>query len=133
MSEENVATIARGYEIFDATGDFPVELMDPDFVWDMSKFGGWPERELYPGIEGAREFLAQWLEAWDDWKVELKMLLDAGEKVVAIVHQQGRSKATGLPVDMEFAQVWSLQQGRQIRMEMYADTDEALKAVGLSG
>lgn len=131
MSEENVEIIGKGYEQFDATGDFSAELMHPNFVWDMSKFDGWPEQELYHGVEGAREFLARWLEAWDDWKVELKALRDAGEKVVAIMHQQGRSRATGLPVDMEFAQVWSLQQGLQIRMEMYADTDEALKAVGL--
>jgi len=54
----------------------------PNFVWDMSKFDGWPEQELYHCVEGAREFRARWLEAWDDWKVDLKALRDAGEKVV---------------------------------------------------
>jgi ketosteroid isomerase-like protein len=97
----------------------------------MSRFDGWPERDVYHGVEGAREFLASWLDAWDDWKVELRELRDAGEKVIAIMHQQGRSKTTGLPVDMEFAQVWSVREGLQIRMEMYANTGEALKAVGL--
>jgi ketosteroid isomerase-like protein len=115
VSEENVEIIGRGYARFDATGDFPTELMHPDFVWDMSKFDGWPEQDLYHGVEGAREFLTSWLDAWDDWKVELRELRDAGEKVI----------------DMEFAQVWTLRDGLQIRMEMYADTGEALKAVGL--
>ena len=39
--------------------------------------------------------------------------------------------ATGLPVEMHFAQVWTVRDGRQTRMEMYADPDEALRAVGL--
>ena len=57
---------------------------------------------------------------------------DAGEdKVVAVVRQRGRSKTSGLPVDMLFAQVFTIQDGKETRMEMYSDPDEALKAVGL--
>jgi ketosteroid isomerase-like protein len=44
---------------------------------------------------------------------------------------RGRSKTTGLPVDMSFAQVFTVRDGKQTRMEMYADPAEALKAVGL--
>jgi hypothetical protein len=35
-------------------------------------------------------------------------------------------------VDMYFAQVFTVREGKQMRMEMYADPDEALKAVGLA-
>jgi ketosteroid isomerase-like protein len=52
--------------------------------------------------------------------------------VVAIVSQRGRSKATGIPVDMRFAQVWSLRDGLAFRMQMYASVEEALEAAGLS-
>ena len=64
--------------------------------------------------------------------LEVEGLHDAGEKVVAVLRQRGRSKATGLPVDMHFAQVWTLRAGRQARMEMYADPVEALAAAGLA-
>jgi ketosteroid isomerase-like protein len=131
MSEENLETIRRGYEHFISTGEFRAETMHRDFVWDMSTFRGWPERESYAGIEGAREFMAEWLEAWDDWELELEELRDAGENVVAIVRQRGRSKATGVPVDMHFAQVWVMQDGKQLRMQMYASPEEALEATGL--
>ena len=97
----------------------------------MSTFGNWPERQTYEGIEGAREFLADWTSAWEDWRLEVKELLDAGDEVVAIVHQSGRSKATGLEVDMDFAQVWTVEGGRETYMRMYSDTDEAVRAVGL--
>ena len=104
-----------------------------DFVWDMSNFRGWPEQQTYEGVEGAREFLRDWLEAWDDWELQVEALHDAGDKVVVIVRQRGRSKTRGLPVDMAFGQVWTIRDGKSARMEMYADPVEALEAVGLSG
>jgi ketosteroid isomerase-like protein len=132
MSEANVEVIRRGYEHFAATGDMHGEITTPDFVWDMSKFRGWPEQQTYEGVEGARSFLRDWTEAWDDWSIELVELHDAGEQVVAVMHQRGRSKTTGLDVDMSFAQVWTVRDGKQARMEMYAEAAEALEAVGLS-
>ena len=131
MSQENVDTLRRAYEHFIATGEFSGQFA-PDFVWDMSTFHNWPERQTYEGIEGARQFMADWLEAWDDWELELEELRDAGESVVAIVRQRGRSKATGLPVDMHFGQVWEVRDGKNLRMRMYASPDEALDAAGLA-
>jgi ketosteroid isomerase-like protein len=132
MSAENVATVQRGYDHVIATGELLMEIAHPDFVWDMSTFRGWPEQKTYEGTEGARQFLAEWTSAWEDWQLELRELIDAGDEVVAIVHQSGRAKTTGLPVDMDFAQLWSFRDGKQIRMRMYADPDEALRAAGVA-
>jgi ketosteroid isomerase-like protein len=128
-----VEIVRRAYEQFRVTGQFVAEIVTPDFVWDMSKFRGWPEQQVYEGIEGARTFLREWTAAWDEWELELDALHDAGEKVVAILRQRGRSKLTGMPVEMSLAQVWTLDQGKQTRMETYSDPTEALKAVGLAG
>ena len=121
--------IRSGYEHWIATGEFRGDL-HPDFVWDMSSFRGWPEQKIYPGIEGARQFNAEWGDAWDEWEVEVEDYIDAGERVVVIVHQRGRSKATGVPVDMRFGQVWTLRDGQSIRMQMYASPEEAIEATG---
>jgi len=132
MSEENVEVVRRGYEHFGATRDFREDVIHRDFVWDMSTFRGWPERKTYPGLEGAREFIADWTDSWEDWELDLEELLDAGgDRVLAILHQRGRSKATGLTVEMDFAQLWTVRDGKQVRMEMYADPAEAREAAGL--
>lgn len=133
MSRENVQIVQAGFEHFRITGDFLEELIAPDFVWDMSKFSGWPEQHVYEGINGARSFIAEWSAAWDDWQLDVEGLHDAGDKVVAVVRQRGRSKRTGMPVDMSFAQVFTLREGKQTRMEMYADPDDALTAAGIKG
>ena len=128
MSQENVEAMRRGYERFAATGEIRAQ---PDFVWDVSRLG-WPDKQIYFGAEGANQFIAEWADAWDGWELEAEEFFDAGESVVVIVNQQGRSKATGIPVDMRFAQVWSFRDGQAIRMQMYSSVDEALEAAGLS-
>lgn len=132
MSHENVEIVRGGYQRFRITGQFDAEIATPDFVWDMSNFHGWPEQQVYVGVEGAETFLSDWASAWDDWELELEGLRDAGDKVLALVRQRGRSKGAGMPVDMYFAQVWTLRDGKEARMEMYSDPSEALKAVGLA-
>jgi ketosteroid isomerase-like protein len=132
MSRENVEIVQRGIEQFRATGRFFGENVTPDFAWDMSNFQGWPEHQVYEGIEGAEAFLSEWTAAWDDWEVDLEALHDAGDKVVALMRQRGRSKSAGMAVDMSFAQVWTLRDGKQARMEMFSESNEALKAVGLA-
>ena len=132
MSEENVEIVRRGFEHFIRTGDFLEDSVTPDFAWDMSTFTGWPEKQTYEGLEGAREFMRAWLDAWEDWELELEELRDAGDKVVAILRQRGVAKSTGLEVDMHMAQVFTLRDGKQARMEMYATPEEGLAAVGLS-
>jgi ketosteroid isomerase-like protein len=129
MSEENVEIMRRGYAHFLATGEIRAH---PDLVWDVSHLG-WPDQQMYAGVEGAMQFNAEWADAWDGWELAVEDYLDAGERVVVVITQRGRSKSTGIPVDMRFAQVWTLREGRAIRMEMYASVDEALEAVGLSG
>jgi ketosteroid isomerase-like protein len=131
MSEENVEIVRDGLGRFAATREFPAERVTGDFVWDMSNFHGWPEQQVYEGAGGARAFLKEWTDAWEDWEIEIDALHDAGDKVVALMRQRGRSKAAGTPVEMSFAQVWTLRDGKEARMEMYSDRAEALEAAGL--
>ena len=132
MSQENVEIVRESYEHFQATGQFDPKFTDPEFVWDMSTFGHWPGQQEYHGVEGARKFLDEWLEAWDDWELRLEELHDAGDQVVAIVRQRAQSKAMGVPVDMTMGQVFTLRDGKQVRMQMYPEPSEALEAAGLS-
>jgi ketosteroid isomerase-like protein len=132
MSEENVDIVRDGLGRFAATRQFPAERVTADFTWDMSNFHGWPEQQVYEGADGARAFLREWTSAWEDWEIEIDALHDAGDRVVALMRQRGRSKAAGTPVEMSFAQVWTLRDGKEARMEMYSDPAEALEAVGLS-
>ena len=131
MPDGNLELVRRGFDRFVSTGDFDERIIAPDFVWDMSTFGGWPERLEYHGIEGAREFMRDWVENWEEWTLEVQSLHERDDKVVAVLRQRGRSRTTGLEVDMTFGQVFTIRDGKQVRMEMYADPAEALAAAGI--
>jgi ketosteroid isomerase-like protein len=133
VSRDNLEIVQTAYEQFATTGQLDAEIATEDFVWDMSNFHGWPEQQIYEGVGGARTFLADWTAAWDDWELQIDALHDAGDKVVAVLRQRGQSKVAGMPVEMSFAQVWTLRDGKEARMDMYSDVAEALKDAGLEG
>jgi ketosteroid isomerase-like protein len=125
----NLDLVRGGYERFGATGELQADILAPEFVWDMSHFLGWPEEQTYEGIEATRAFLTTWADTWDDWKLELESLQEAGDHVLAIVRQSGRAKTSGMQVDMRFAQLWTIRDGKQARMDMYSEVDEAIRAL----
>ena len=66
-----------------------------------------------------------------NWEVEVEALHDAGDKVVAIVRQRGRSKTSGLHVVMAFGQVFTPSgMANSARMEMSGTTPRPWKPWG---
>lgn len=133
MSRENMETLRGGFEWFRKNGRFPAHLATPDFIWDMSHFHGWPDQAVYEGLQGVDDFFAEWGGAWDDWTIDIEATHDAGDKVVAILRQRGRSKMSGVLTEMSMAMVWTFRDGKETRADVYSDLREALQAVGLAG
>jgi ketosteroid isomerase-like protein len=132
MSEENVDILRRVLAFYETTGEHLTESYASDFVWDMSNYRGWPEQAIYEGIDGMRRFLAEWSRVFD-WEYEVESLHDAGDRMVTIVSQRGRTSSAGPAVEMCNGLVWTLRDGKIVRVENYADPDEALRAAGLPG
>jgi ketosteroid isomerase-like protein len=131
VSQENVETLRDAYEWVRVNGRFPAHLAVPDFVWDMSHFHGWPDQQVYEGVQGAEDFFADWGSVWDAWEPAVEGLHDVGDKVVAILRVRGRSKMSATPIEMSMAHVVTFRGDKQARTDNYSDPREALKAVGL--
>ena len=119
------------YEWVRVKGTFPAHLATPDFIWDLSRFHGWPDQQVYEGVQGAEDFFADWGSVWDSWEPAVEAMRDAGDKVVAILRVRGRSKMGGAPVEMSMAHVVTFVDGKQTRTDNYSDPHETLKSVGL--
>jgi ketosteroid isomerase-like protein len=130
MSQENLERFRAVYDHAARTGELPRESLHPEFVWDMTTFRGAILPGTYEGVDGANAFLAEWLEGFEEWSFEAEEVFDAGDQVVAIVRQRGKTKH-GPEVEARFAQVWTFRDRLIARMEMYADRNEALEAAGL--
>ena len=134
MSQENVEIVRELLESFDArTHSHAFEVYDPDIEWDASRHPALDLAGVYRGHEGVREFWRGWLSAWETISFEVVDLVDAGDKVAAVIHQRNRGRATGMEVDVApYALVFTFQQGKVIRWCIYPDIAEALEALGLS-
>jgi ketosteroid isomerase-like protein len=64
----------------------------------------------------------------------LEELIDAGDKVVARVTMRGRGKESGAEVEMRVFSIWTLRNGKVVRVVGgYRDRSEVLAAAGLQG
>jgi ketosteroid isomerase-like protein len=108
-----------------------IELLDPEIVWDVSRVE-LPDGASYTGRSELRSFVEAWEEGFESDHVAAQEIVDGGDRVVVSVHHRGRGKISGIEIDQTFAMVWTLRDGRAVRMDMYPTQDEALKAAGLS-
>ena len=131
MSQENVEIVRRCCEAFNR-GDHEAALgaLDPTIEYDLRHF---PDGRVYHGREGVREAFRIWLGTWEDYRQEQEEFIDAGDEVVVCVREHGRGKGSGLELARATFGVWTLNDGRAVRIRFYGTKVEALAAVGLSG
>jgi ketosteroid isomerase-like protein len=132
MSRENVELVRKLYRVYNerSFAEHP-DLVDPDVVWDMSRVA-LPDATSLTGRAELPEFIDTFERSFAYESMEPREILDAGDRVVVVVHQRGRGKLSGIEVEQTFAMVWTLRDGRAIRMDIYPTLQEALEAVGLS-
>jgi ketosteroid isomerase-like protein len=135
MSRENVELVRGAYEAFNQGGVEAVikDYWSPEIVWNVLPMGI-PGLGLYRGYDEARSFFDDWFGAFpfDEWEAEVEELLDAGDRVVAMVTQRGRGRASGVAAELEMGQVVTVRDGKIIRLDIYPDRNQAFEAAGLS-
>jgi ketosteroid isomerase-like protein len=128
VSRENVELVRRGYAAWNA-GDLEsvIDSLDPEVEWQGHPM--LPE----PGPHHGREAVRRWLEdlrgTWSAFSADPAELVDAGDAVVALVRMAGRGRGSGVEVSGGVdVHVWTLGQGRAIRLQMYQGDEAASKA-----
>jgi uncharacterized protein len=128
MSAPNVNAVRAVYEQW-ARGNFRagVELYDPEAT--LVQRPEFPEAGTYTGTAEIADYMRTFLEAWDRVTIAAEELIEAGDRVIASVHQQGVGKGSGAEVDFRYFHVWTFRQGKVIRLEVVRNRDEALSEV----
>jgi ketosteroid isomerase-like protein len=132
MSSSNVELVRKLFEVYNERSFAEnVDLIDPEMVWDMSRVE-LPDGSSYTGPGEFRDFVENWEEGFASEHMEAQEIVDAGDRVIVMVHHRGRGRISGIEVDQHFAMVWTLRDGRAVRMALYPTREEALEAAGLS-
>ena len=102
-------------------------LADPDIVWNPA------EESASQGHDAVRASLVRWKGEWDDYEVRPEEFEHLGDRVVAAVCLRGRGRASGIEVDALFYDVYTIRDGKIVRMDQFTQRSEALEAAGLHG
>jgi ketosteroid isomerase-like protein len=106
-----------------------LEHVDPEVtVHDPARTGA-----SYRGHTELLRFWREWLETWDDYRIEPAELVESGEEVFLACRQTGRGRASGLEVDQDLYLVLGIRGGRITEFRIYADRGQALASAGLDG
>ncbi len=85
------------------------------------------------GRSGVLEAFAIWPEQWDEYRIEApRVLADPGDYVIVAARTAGRGKQSGVEVEMDFAFVFTVREGKIAEWQIFVSEDQALEAAGLS-
>ena len=87
----------------------------------------WPSAAAtYRGHDGIRRFYGEVSEVWEEFRWEPQRFVDAGDRVVVLLHSHGRGRGSGLEMSRDVAMVWTVRDGRAASVRFYADQAAAL-------
>jgi ketosteroid isomerase-like protein len=131
MSGENAAAVEEAYRAFARGGlDRFLEHWADDL--DHRSIEGAPDdRGPIHGKAAMRAFVQDWLDTFDEFRMEPVELIEPGEDtVVAVLRISGRAKLSEIETDQTFGVVFTIRDGKIARGREYATREQALEAAG---
>ena len=84
-----------------------------------------PDAGVYHGLEGVGRWLADWDAPWEEWSAHVHDYLDLGTQVVTLSHLRART-ASGLAVDREDSQLFTIGGGKIAKLEYFGEAETAV-------
>jgi ketosteroid isomerase-like protein len=128
MAMESAELVRRLYERFNARDFAARDLVADDFeLYDPDLPGG----GVFRGPDGLADYLHEYADAWEEYRIEVEELRKVGDRVVALLRHVGRGKGSGVESELRDAHVWTVKNGVVVRWRTYLDRAEALRDAGL--
>ena len=129
MSQENVEVVKAAYAAFARGGldRWMEHFTDDVYLRPVEGYFG----PLH-GKVALRAYFQDWIDTFEGFWMEPVELIDAGEdKLCCVDGYGGRATLSGVETDQTEAEVYTLRDGKILRVDEYAHRDEALEAAGL--
>jgi ketosteroid isomerase-like protein len=133
MSQENVEVrneaVRRFLATFDNDTDAFRDTLHPEIEWFPI------EENLTPtyGVEGAMRLRNQWLDTWDEHRIDVEEVIEEGDSVVVLAPVTARGRASGVEVDLRLHYQFKVRDDKVVYLFEHEDRATALEAAGLSG
>jgi ketosteroid isomerase-like protein len=132
MSQESVEIVRRWWAGFNDDGMPPLSLCDEQIEIRMPP--DFPVRGVFQGHEGVRRWREQVFDVAENARVEPEKILEVhgdGETVLMLLRATGTAGYSEIDLELEWAAIWTIRDGKVLRAQGYLDRAEALEAAGL--
>ncbi len=135
MSQENVEIVRQVYEAAQRRDPEAVfALYDERVEWDISRFplGQLMGGGIYHGHSGLREVFQVRNEPFESMEDTVEELIDRGDQVLSVSTSHARGRTSGADVTGAMYAIWTVREGKVVRVVWLPTLAAALEAVGLS-
>jgi ketosteroid isomerase-like protein len=129
MSHDIEDLVRSAYDFFNREKQAFPDLWHPDGEYINSRDD--PDTGIHRGIDAIEQLTSSWVEAYPDLWVEPLEVRVNGKRAFVWTRWSGHGGASGVPIDMELAHCFTVEDEKIRRIEEYFDRAEALDAVGL--
>jgi ketosteroid isomerase-like protein len=132
VSRENLEIVERGIDAFNERGvEGVIPYIHPEFEATTPPNLA-SEPDTYRGHDGVHRWFDSFYEVMDQIRWDAHGIQQVGDQVVVEFTLRARGKTTGLDFGQEAVMVWTLRDGKGIRIELFETLDEALAAAEAS-
>jgi ketosteroid isomerase-like protein len=108
--------------------------MEAQHLFDVTLYSipEWPGPSEYCGHDGVRALLAEWVENFDDFTIEVHEVRAVGDQVLVLAETVGRIRGSRVPIRQSLGALWwDFRDGKVGRGRTFLTWREALEAAGL--
>lgn len=132
LSERNLEIIRRNNDAYNRRDIDAYLATVADSVTFQSRFSAM-DRRVYRGHDDLRRYFSDLDEVWSRYEMRLQRMVTAGDQVAALFHLFAVGRESDLELEELPGVVFTLQDGKIVRIEAYPTQAEALEAVRNSG
>ena len=131
MSRENVEIVQQIFRAFNSEDiELVLTLTHAEFELEVPPALS-AEPDIYRGHDGMRRYWESFQDAMDEIRLQPERLCDAGEAVVVGMRLTAKGRRTAIAVEQRTTGVWTICDGKVIRIRAYVSLPEALASVRL--
>ena len=130
-STSNVEVVRRlngAFERGDIEGQ--LALLSPDV--EIAEWPNSPDSSVFRGHAGARQALERWLQVWEWLRNDVEDIIESGERVLFCARTRGKGKGSEIEVETDAYNVYTVEDGKVTRIELFTTKEPALRAAGLT-
>lgn len=103
-----------------------MKLVDPAIVWNPVP------QPASQGREETRASIERWESDWEEYEEVPEDLVAIDDRVLVTLRFRGRGRRSGVEVHTRMYELFTVREGKIVRMDEFTERSEALQAAGLS-